>query len=761
MTKLFSPYVLFLFSLHFALKLLWSYLFFNYPTLEDTHRIFTFLHSLQTKDLYVYQLDVSYHGALLPSVLYFPFAEIFGTSIFTFRLANSFLSSITLLVSFLFFKDLEKKVVFFLLFTFSPLFFQRNLLIAGNYAFVPLLTILVIKTDGFLKGLFFALAIQNHPLSVFLIVFFAERKLGQSLLGTLIGLLPSLVFNIYNFFDYKVFPTLEDMNMRSIKFSPEILTYDPLFLPFFILSVLSVIYTKDVRRILAILILFFIDEERFLLYMWSIVILTVSENFSRKDFITVLPLFSIIYFLSNIPSTAHNTNYLMSPYGKRHYVVDEKEIKKEFVCIEDFIKSVKNERIAGDVMSTNFVKFYYPAVNIYYFLNFWSYVVPVEFRDKPKFVIFYNDHVQENECKFKTFQLNLDERRRKEYFRETGLKSIFLKILYGIINFSSGLFPAPAYADIWVDDQNLGWVNRKQYNSKVPSMLGFPSFNLEINEQGGRDNVSWSNISKKKILILGDSVCFGFGINFEHTLGEIIERKMGDDWFVMNMSVVGYSTDQQLIMLEREGIKYNPDIVIFCLWVNDIPGILDSAPLENGGRGKPVFVLEEGDLKLKNVPPRHISLFPDYYNKMFILTYGKYALNYYIKGGYKSVFEKAKGYLYLLEDSVAQRIPYRMLIYRDVVRRYIDLLKALMKRAVQICNAKCKVYLVAIPDYDQVLGRKPYVERIYDVIQADVNFLPVVRINLEKADFFPKNQHPNGDGHKKIAEQIYRVLLSK
>lgn len=322
------------------------------------------------------------------------------------------------------------------------------------------------------------------------------------------------------------------------------------------------------------------------------------------------------------------------------------------------------------------------------------------------------------------------------------------------------IFVSKSYSDIWVDDELLGWSNQKYYGGLVRGILGFPTFYLQLNKQGGRDNLDWSEDilrNKKKILILGDSVCFGFGINFQETFGELIEKKLGEDWMSLNLSVVGYSTDQQVLMLEREGLKYNPDITIFCLWVNDIPGILDSSPLENGGRGKPVFILENKELKLKNVPPRSISIFPEYYNKMFILTYGRYPLNYYLGERYEGIFGKLKGYLYLFEDKVAQIVLFRMLLYKEVVRRYIDLLKAIMNRAKSSCQ--CKIYLVLIPDYDQVLGRKPYVDRIYDMIQKELSLLvDVIKIDLERSDFFPKNLHPNARGHRKIAEQVYKFL---
>ena len=81
---------------------------------------------------------------------------------------------------------------------------------------------------------------------------------------------------------------------------------------------------------------------------------------------------------------------------------------------------------------------------------------------------------------------------------------------------------------------------------------------------------------------------------------------------MINLGVEGYGTDQELLRLEREGARYQPDIVIlnFCL-TNDALNNVFPTDLEQL-RPKPYFSLEAGQLKrhaghLKLSPLRRIG----------------------------------------------------------------------------------------------------------------------------------------------------------
>ncbi len=308
---------------------------------------------------------------------------------------------------------------------------------------------------------------------------------------------------------------------------------------------------------------------------------------------------------------------------------------------------------------------------------------------------------------------------------------------------------------IYIYDDILGWRMAPNIKEYAPPHLGFPQFVLQTNPDGFRIPHEADDIplEKKRLAILGDSVCLGYGLKLEETVGKVIETLSENKIISLNMSVVGYSTDQQLLVLERYGKKYKPDYVLFCLFTNDITTLLDSYPTENG-RGKPVFSLENGKLLLKNVPVEGKSLYPDRYYDMVEFIYGKYPAILFKRG-------KELNRLEVILDLLSKEI-FRKFIrirHKKLVDYYIDLLSAIILRAKNFCDEiGCKIILALIPDSNQTIGRLPNADMVYNLIHRKINFVDVIKIKLSSKDFFPKNLHPNSSGHKKMAEQIFQVL---
>ncbi len=108
-----------------------------------------------------------------------------------------------------------------------------------------------------------------------------------------------------------------------------------------------------------------------------------------------------------------------------------------------------------------------------------------------------------------------------------------------------------------------------------------------------------------RVLVLGDSFVEGYAVPFEEVHTERLRRLLSQRGLgpveVINAGTGGYTTDQELLFFETEGVRYGPDLTIVLFYEND--------PLYNTQghyfRGnKPHFVLEEdGDLRLTNVPP--------------------------------------------------------------------------------------------------------------------------------------------------------------
>jgi len=97
---------------------------------------------------------------------------------------------------------------------------------------------------------------------------------------------------------------------------------------------------------------------------------------------------------------------------------------------------------------------------------------------------------------------------------------------------------------------------------------------LATNELGFRDTTYKQN-ADLKILLLGDSVSWGDGVDMQQSYPFLLEEMLNQDYpektfEIINTGVPGYSTFQQLIYLKKYGIKLKPNIIIHQFCLNDV-----------------------------------------------------------------------------------------------------------------------------------------------------------------------------------------------
>lgn len=76
-----------------------------------------------------------------------------------------------------------------------------------------------------------------------------------------------------------------------------------------------------------------------------------------------------------------------------------------------------------------------------------------------------------------------------------------------------------------------------------------------------------------RIVSLGDSFTAGYEVQGDEVFSSVLERQLseaGYDVEVLNAGVSGYSNAEALVYLERELLKYDPDIVILSFFANDL-----------------------------------------------------------------------------------------------------------------------------------------------------------------------------------------------
>ena len=160
------------------------------------------------------------------------------------------------------------------------------------------------------------------------------------------------------------------------------------------------------------------------------------------------------------------------------------------------------------------------------------------------------------------------------------------------------LYVSPERDRFWRYDSLLGWAHEPGQEG-IFETRQFHTL-VRINEKGLRDrqHTYERQNNVKRILVLGDSFAWGYGVEESERFSQRLEQAIGVE--VINAGVSGYSTDQELLWYKNEGIKYETDLVILALTGNDVGD--NNRQLVNTIYYKPKFVIEEGQLVATGYP---------------------------------------------------------------------------------------------------------------------------------------------------------------
>jgi len=151
---------------------------------------------------------------------------------------------------------------------------------------------------------------------------------------------------------------------------------------------------------------------------------------------------------------------------------------------------------------------------------------------------------------------------------------------------------------------------------------------FQINGQGFRSAVDFTHEKPKnvlRVLVLGDSFTVGYEVGQEETYSVVLQRelqKQGINAQVINAGVSGFSNAEELIFLEQEGIRYQPDVVVLGFYSNDL-----SDNIRTG-----LFELDKkGDLIVRNKNYTPVAKIHDFLNSISVyrwLSENSYLHNY-------------------------------------------------------------------------------------------------------------------------------------
>lgn len=150
------------------------------------------------------------------------------------------------------------------------------------------------------------------------------------------------------------------------------------------------------------------------------------------------------------------------------------------------------------------------------------------------------------------------------------LAVLALTVPAGLVEFGLRPFTEPR-TTLFTPDRELGW-------RLVPGARDeWGGVRVAINARGMRGPVLDHEKPEgtARILFLGDSVTFGYGVErdedlFAQGVGRELTRRQGRPVEIVNAGVGGYSPWQQALFFEREGVRYAPDLVVVGFVLNDV-----------------------------------------------------------------------------------------------------------------------------------------------------------------------------------------------
>lgn len=122
---------------------------------------------------------------------------------------------------------------------------------------------------------------------------------------------------------------------------------------------------------------------------------------------------------------------------------------------------------------------------------------------------------------------------------------------------------------------------KPNYSALTPSMEN-PGKTVDIHTNSFGLRGKEINLNKpentKRILILGDSYTFGVYVGDNETYPEVLEQLLTNEGYKVEVLNAGYadgwSPDEHYVWLNHEGLKFQPDIIIYGFFIgNDIDGI--------------------------------------------------------------------------------------------------------------------------------------------------------------------------------------------
>jgi hypothetical protein len=314
-----------------------------------------------------------------------------------------------------------------------------------------------------------------------------------------------------------------------------------------------------------------------------------------------------------------------------------------------------------------------------------------------------------------------------------------------------GVSAFSAYAPV------LGWRGRPDLRATFYDCRRCPTYTSTVihNSRGFRDREHdpGQPTAARRVLILGDSFAWGWGVeqNFPALLQGRFDQA-GVSVEVINLGVIGYATDQEMLLYGQQGADYRPDLVVLSFVDNDYGENMLSW---TWGYARPRFAVgDDGTLALAE-EPYEVAAWTD--------TTTRYGVTFdYWLNDYSLVYRLVKMPFYRRPEETGWPS-------EEEVRLTLALLGALRDG---VRESGSEFAVMAIPDYEQVTSPAVsdpdwYTHVVKWCADTDTLLLePRVALRShhaqgEKLHFVPFDPHWTQRGHEVIADYMFEQLRDR
>jgi lysophospholipase L1-like esterase len=276
----------------------------------------------------------------------------------------------------------------------------------------------------------------------------------------------------------------------------------------------------------------------------------------------------------------------------------------------------------------------------------------------------------------------------------------------------------------------------------VPERYG--DVDYRFNHQGYRDDEPSTRPGVRRIVLLGDSVAFGLGVDQDRIFANLLERRLGPPWEIANLAIFAYHSGNELEALETDGVKLRPELVVVQFYMNDF-----SIPQSAGGPEPPPGL----GARLTAVKNRLL----------------------YSSALYRRLHQAAAGLAYLAAHDARRKWFPETLNKAEPVDK-LALLQStpddekvaafrVLRRIRDVANAHgARTLIVLMPDEVQLFTPEyDGINRRFAAFCARSGIglfdpLPALRASPERADFYLDGVHLTERGHQEIAGLLFDEL---